>query len=88
MKCVICNQAETVPGLASTLFEREELALTIRNIPARVCPHCGETYVDESVAAILLRQAERISQTGTKMETWEYPWPPKKDKIAPAQPGL
>lgn len=72
MKCVICNQAETVPGLASTLLERGQMALTVNNIPAWVCPHCGEPYIDETVAATLLGQAEKMSRAGTKVETWDY----------------
>ena len=72
MKCVICHQAETVPGLTSVLLERGQMSLTVTNVPARVCPNCGEAYADETVTANLLRQAERMSRAGTKVETREY----------------
>ena len=72
MKCFICNQAETVSGRTSVLFERGHVSLTIKAVPARVCPSCGEAYVEESTAANLLRQAEQLARAGTKVEVCEY----------------
>jgi YgiT-type zinc finger domain-containing protein len=68
MKCFICNQAETVAGTTSVLFERGHLSLTINNVPARICPNCGEAYADEAVTVNLLRQAERMARDGAKVE--------------------
>jgi YgiT-type zinc finger domain-containing protein len=48
MKCFICNQAETALGLTSVLLERGHLSLTVTNVPARICPNCGEAYADET----------------------------------------
>ena len=72
MKCVICLQAETVPSLTSVLLERGEMSLTVTDVPARVCPNCGEAYADEAVAANLLRQAEKMAREGMKVETRGY----------------
>ena len=72
MKCVICHEAETVLGLTSVLLERRQMSLTVTNVPARVCPNCGEAYADETVTANLLRQAERMAREGMKVETREY----------------
>ena len=72
MKCVICHQAETVPGLTSVLLERGQMSLTVTGIPARVCPACGEAYADETVTSNLLRHAEKMAREGMKVETREY----------------
>ena len=72
MKCVICHQAETASGLTSVLLERGQMSLTVMNVPARVCPNCGEAYADEIVTANLLRQAERMAREGMKVGTREY----------------
>lgn len=72
MKCVICHQAETIPGLTSVLLERGQMSLTVTGVPARICPNCGEAYADEMATTNLLRQAERMSKAGTKVETREY----------------
>ena len=72
MKCFICQQAETVAGTTSVLLERGEMTLTVNNVPARVCPNCGEAYADETVTANLLRQAEKMARAGTKVDVREY----------------
>lgn len=72
MKCFICNQAETAPGTTSVLLERGHLSLTITNVPARICPRCGEAYADEAVTVALLRQARRIFKAGMKVDVREY----------------
>jgi len=64
MNCLICRQAETVDGLKTVHFERDEFRLVVNNVPARVCLGCGEAYVEENVAVELLREAEEILDAG------------------------
>ncbi|HAV78361.1 MAG TPA: hypothetical protein DCX53_13520, partial [Anaerolineae bacterium] len=61
---LICRQAETVDGLTTVHFERGEMRLVVKDVPARVCPSCGEAYVEENVAGQLLREAEAMSSAG------------------------
>jgi YgiT-type zinc finger domain-containing protein len=72
MKCVICRQADTVDGQATLTLERDGLTLVVKQAPARVCPNCGEEYLDEEVAANILRDAERVAQLGTLVEIRQY----------------
>ena len=72
MKCLICMQAETADGLTSVAFERGEFRLVIQHVPARICPNCGEAYVEEEVALNLLREAEREFAQGTREANCEY----------------
>ena len=72
MLCLICRQAETVDGLTSVHFERGEMRLTVNYVPARVCPSCGEAYVEEQVAVSLLRDAEEMSAAGEVDGAIEY----------------
>jgi len=72
MICLICREAELVDGLASVTFERGELRLIVENVPARVCPGCGETYVDEEVARQLLQDAEETSMAGVMDTVYQY----------------
>jgi len=64
MICLICRQAGIVDGFTSVTFERGEKKLVVNKVPARVCPSCGEAYVDEDVAVQLLRDAEEMSKMG------------------------
>ena len=72
MICLICRQAETVNGLTSISFERGEVRLVVNSVPARVCPNCEEAYVDEAVAAQLLRSAQKMSEAGRLEAAIEY----------------
>ena len=72
MICLICRQAETVDGLTSVHFERGEIRLIVNNVPARLCPSCGEAYVEEQVAVRLLREAEEMSAAGVMDGVIDY----------------
>ena len=72
MICLICRQAETVDGLTSVHIERGEMRLVVNHVPARVCPSCGEAYVEELVAVQLLREAEAMSAAGEMDGEVEY----------------
>ena len=72
MKCVICKQEETQPGKVTVTLERDGLTLVVKEVPARVCPNCGEEYVDEETTARLLRQAEEVARAGVHVDVREY----------------
>lgn len=72
MICLLCRQAETVDGLTTVHFERGEMRLVVNNVPARVCPSCGEAYVEEQVAEGLLRSADAISAAGEMDSVRDY----------------
>jgi len=72
MKCVICKQGETQPGLTTVTLERNGLTLVVKNVPARVCANCGEEYVDEEVAAQLLSTAEQAARAGVLVDIRAY----------------
>jgi YgiT-type zinc finger domain-containing protein len=72
MNCLICRQAELTDGLTSIHLERDEMKYVINHVPARVCPACGEAYLEEQVAEALLLQAFEISKTGVLEDVVEY----------------
>ena len=72
MICLICRQAETVDGLTSVHFERGEIQLVVNRVPVRICPSCGDAYVEEQVAVSLLWGAEMMSAAGEMNGVIEY----------------
>lgn len=64
MICLVCRQAEVVNGFTSVKLERGEFRLVLNEVPAHLCPDCGEAYVDEEVAARLLQSAEETYKAG------------------------
>jgi YgiT-type zinc finger domain-containing protein len=72
MNCLICRQAELIDGLTTVHLERNEMKYVIGHVPARVCPSCGEAFLEEDVAEALLQQAVEISETGVIEGVIEY----------------
>ena len=72
VKCVICKQAETEPGKATVTLERNSITLVVKGVPARVCPNCGEEYVDEETTRRLLQAAEEAARAGVQVDIREY----------------
>jgi len=61
MICLICREAETGTATTTVRLERDGLIVIVRDVPAQVCPECGEAYVDE-VLAVQLLAAERSAE--------------------------
>jgi YgiT-type zinc finger domain-containing protein len=72
MKCVICKQATTQPGTTTLTLERGGATFVIKNVPAQVCPNCGEAYVDEQAAAQVLHTAEQMARAGIQVDIRQY----------------
>ncbi len=72
MKCVICKQAETISGTTTVTLERGEFTYVVKDVPAQVCPNCGEDYVSEKVTSELLKTAETMVQSGTLVDIRHY----------------
>ena len=64
MICLICRQAEIVDGFTCVAFERVEFKLSVSGVPARVCPSCGEVYVEETIAVRLLNIVRQRYEAG------------------------
>ena len=64
MICLICRQAQIIDGLTLVTFERGEFRLIVNAVPARVCPSCGEAYVEEALAEQLLSFARQRFEAG------------------------
>jgi len=72
MRCVVCKPVDVQPGEATLTLERERLTLVVKRVPDRVCPNCGEEYVDEHVTARLLASADEMARAGALVDVREY----------------
>lgn len=72
MRCVICKQADVEPGTATVTLERDGMTLVVKHVAARVCPNCGEEYVNEDAAARLMETAEQAARSGVQVDVREY----------------
>ncbi|KAA0215188.1 MAG: type II toxin-antitoxin system MqsA family antitoxin [Leptolyngbya sp. PLA3] len=72
MTCPICKHGRLAPGLTSVTLERAQLTLVFKSVPARVCDNCGEQFLDDSVSAALIEQAEAAAKAGVQVEVRQY----------------
>jgi YgiT-type zinc finger domain-containing protein len=72
MICLICRQAEVVAGFTSVALERDEIKITVNDVPARICPSCGEAVLDEDIAVRLLDAVERVASMGMSENVLEF----------------
>ena len=72
MICLICKKGTPQPGTTTVTLERDGLTLVVKDVPARICPNCGEAYVDEAVTAGLLETAENIACAGAQVDVRRY----------------
>jgi len=72
VRCLVCKQADTQPGKATVTLERDGTTLVIKGVPARVCPNCGEEYVDEVTASQLLRVGDEVARAGVQVAIREF----------------
>ena len=72
MICLICRETNLVEGSTFIPLERGEFRLLIRNVPAWVCPFCGEAVLEEEVAIQLVGKAEFMFSQGMHEGACEY----------------
>ena len=72
MICTVCREAHTANGLTSIQFERDEFRAAVHQIPALVCPACGESYLEEGIVAELLKRVQQIMAEGEMDIVLEY----------------
>jgi YgiT-type zinc finger domain-containing protein len=72
MKCVICRQGETFPGLVTVPLQRGETTVIFKQVPAEVCENCGEYFLTQAVTDRLLTRAEEAVKNGAEVEILRY----------------
>jgi YgiT-type zinc finger domain-containing protein len=72
MKCVICKQGETGPGLATVTLQRGENSIIFKQVPAEVCSNCGGYYLSQGIAERLLSRAEEAVKNGAEVEILQF----------------
>ena len=72
MKCVICRNGETRPGLAEKAFSHDGMTLVVKDVPAEVCANCGERCFDEDVTRQLLEIVRTAAPEGVVVDVRRY----------------
>ncbi|GAB2591720.1 type II toxin-antitoxin system MqsA family antitoxin [Nitrincola alkalisediminis] len=72
MKCVICKQGETQPGMTTVTLTRGEVTLVIKNVPADICENCGEYYLSDVISRKVMAMAEEALKHNQEVEVIQF----------------
>ena len=72
MKCILCRQGSTRPGLVTVPLQRGDTTVIVKQVPAEVCENCGEYYLTQEVTEKLLARAEAAVRNGAEVEILRF----------------
>lgn len=72
MTCVICKSGTPEAGTTTVTLERGKTLIVFRQVPAKICPNCGESYLDEGVVDAVYRAADEASGAGVEVDVREF----------------
>ena len=72
MKCIQCNEGQTVDGVATIAFEKKGVAFLFRHVPVMTCPVCGEEYLSEEIQDRLTDITSRCLQPGLSINVYDF----------------
>lgn len=72
MICTICRHTSLQSGTATVTLERAGMTFVMKDVPALVCPNCGEEYVSDGVSTRVLEVAEEAFQAGVTLDVRHF----------------
>jgi YgiT-type zinc finger domain-containing protein len=72
MKCAICKNGNTEPGVLTVVLEKNKTTLVFKDVPAEICENCGEEYVSAETNKHLLKLADDAVNRGVDLEMLNY----------------
>ena len=72
MKCTICKNGITKPGVTVITLHKNGCIIVIKDVPAQICDNCGEYYLDEEVTEKLFKQINSSLREGIEIEVLKY----------------
>jgi YgiT-type zinc finger domain-containing protein len=60
------------PGVTSVTFDRDNVIIVFRNVPAQVCDVCGDYVVDGDIGKYLLKIAKEERAKGHQISVLDY----------------
>ena len=71
MKCIMCK-GSIIPQRHTFIQELENCIIIIKNVPALVCPQCGEVYYNDEVSEKLEEIVNRLQNIVKDVAIFEY----------------
>ena len=70
--CTTCKNGMMKPGFTSVTFDKDNVVIVFRNVPAQVCEVCGDYIIEGSIAKSLLKTAKEEREKGHEISILNY----------------
>ncbi|WP_298336225.1 type II toxin-antitoxin system MqsA family antitoxin [Ferrimicrobium sp.] len=72
MKCAICKSGKLEEGVTAVTVERGGTLVVFRRVPARICPNCGESYLEAAVVDAVCQAGDEAASAGVEVDVREF----------------
>lgn len=66
--CMMCNMGRLDAGKVTVTHEKGHFFIAIRDVPARVCDHCGHYYLSTETALRVEAEVKQATEKGVDVE--------------------
>ena len=70
--CTTCKNGIMRKGLTTVTFDKDNVVIVFRNVPAKVCDVCGDYTIEGSIAKSLLKTAKEERVKGHEISILDY----------------
>ena len=53
-------------------MEKNSTSVIVRDVPAKICPHCGEYYLSSDISKKIMALARKAYQKGVDVEITKF----------------
>lgn len=68
MACIFCQKGNLYPGKVTVTHEKGTVFIAIRDVPARVCDHCGHYFLSAETALQVEAEIKQAVEKGVDVE--------------------
>ena len=70
--CTTCRNGMMRAGHTTVTFDKNNVVIVFRNVPAKVCDVCGDYVIEGSIAKALLKTAKEERAKGHEISILNY----------------
>jgi YgiT-type zinc finger domain-containing protein len=70
--CTTCKNGTMRTGHTTVTFDKDNVVIVFRNVPAQVCDTCGDYIIEGSIAKSLLKTAKDERVKGHEISILNY----------------
>lgn len=70
--CTTCKNGVMRQGVTTVTFDKDNVIIVFRNVPAQVCDVCGDYTIEGSIAKTLLKTAKDERAKGHEISILDY----------------